>query len=94
LSGEGSGEGERQRPVVTPAAGCGSGGKRAMSRNGWWRKLLLLLGSRPGGLGALEKGRGGELAGGRQWQVEEGGGGAGKRDGSVFIGVLTPVTMW
>jgi hypothetical protein len=26
--------------------------------------------------------------------MEEGGGGAGKRDGSVFIGMLTPVTMW
>jgi hypothetical protein len=39
------------------------------ARSGRRRKLLWLLGSRPGGLGALEKWRGGEFAGGRQWRA-------------------------
>jgi hypothetical protein len=69
LSGEGSGECARRRPAVTPAAGCGSGWERAMSSNGWRHELLWHLGSGLEGLGALEKGRGGELAGGRQWRA-------------------------
>jgi hypothetical protein len=94
VSGEGSGEGARRRPVVAPAAGCLPGGGRAMSHNGWQRKLLWLLGSGLEGLGALEKGRGGELAGGRQWRDGGGWWRAGKGDGSVFIGALALVTMW
>jgi hypothetical protein len=76
------------------AAGCGPGGGRAMPRNGWWRKLLWLLGSRSGGLVAPGKGRGGELAGGRQWRDGGGRWRAGKGDGSDFIGALAPVTKW
>jgi hypothetical protein len=67
LSGEGSGEGERQWLVVTPAAAVVSGRERETPSNGGRHKLLWLLGSELEGLGALEKGRGGELAGGRQW---------------------------
>jgi hypothetical protein len=94
LSGDGSGEGERRWPVVTPAAAAVSGGEKAMSSNGGWHKLLWLLGSELEGLGALEKGRGGELAGGRQWRDGGGRRRAGKGDGSVFIGALPPVTKW
>jgi hypothetical protein len=68
-SGDSSGGGARRRPAVAPAAGCGSGRERAMSSNGWRHKLLWLLGSGLEGLGALEKGRGGELADGRQWRA-------------------------
>jgi hypothetical protein len=94
LSGKGSDEGARRRPAVAPTAGCGPGGGRAMPHNGWWHKLLWLLGSRSGGLVAPGKGRGGELAGGRQWRDGGGRWRAGKGDGSDFIGALAPVTKW
>jgi hypothetical protein len=94
LSREGSGEGERRWPAVTPAAAAVSGGERAMPSNGGRHKLLWLLGSELEGLGALETWRGGELAGGRQWQDGGGRRRGGKGDGSVFIGGLAPVTKW
>jgi hypothetical protein len=94
LSGDGSGEGERRWPVVTPAAAVVSSRERATPSNGGQHKLLWLLGSELEGLGALEKGRGGELAGGRQWWDGGGRRRAGKGDGSVFIGALAPVTKW
>jgi hypothetical protein len=92
LCGDGSGEGARRRSAVAPTAGCGPGGGRAMSRYRWQHKPLWLPGIRPGGLVAPEKGRRGELAGGRQWQDGGGRWRVGKDNGSVFIGALTPVT--
>jgi hypothetical protein len=64
-----------------------------MPSNGWRRKLLGLLGSRLGRLGALEKG--GEASspatgnGGHGGAVVEARGGC----GSVFIGATPPVTL-
>jgi hypothetical protein len=91
-SGDSSGGGARRRSAVAPAASCGSGGGCAMSSNGWRRKLLGLLGSRLGRLGALEKG--GEASspatgnGGHRGAAVMARGGC----GLVFIGVTPLVT--
>jgi hypothetical protein len=92
VSRETSGDGARRRPAVAPTAGGGPGVGRAMLCNGWRRKLLWLLGSRPAGLVAPEKGRGGELTVGRQWWKGGGRRRVGKGDGSVFIGAVPLVT--